>query len=781
MEAAPQNGPKSIIPLRQGNTADSQDGARLQMVKAGWGFYDDLVRQQNRQIEENIRMIAGQQHAIFHPVLGRWLDPSEWMSAEERQYRARPVFNKLLPWFILTHARATENMPIVAFVPGPDRADAELAEVLDIAIKTVWFEANMEDIHDRLMGWVIAAGRGHLISRINPHGGKVQTFQGQGMVPVVDVNDQPVDDGDGGQAMQPYDDGVRYDKQGQMLTKARLVAPGQTELVHSGNAYQQRTGCIESDVYSPMQCRADWGPQPWYMKRRHWLRSYHTPEQVYEMFGVEVQPDVRGGQATDVGEIERLLYGTGFYGATWGLPESQTTATNTDGYVELTQLWEAPCSYAGMEQTEDSPGGRWCVVSRSQVIRDGVRPAAFPYTSPLNTFEFIRIPGRPGGTTPQEALNPVQRQINDRNGRINDHVNLSTNPIGIIDQAANLGLRKFSNRPGQNYVLTRRPGVAPIEYVAPPALGEDVYKSYEMLQGEFNSIGFTSGAEEQSNPGDSGEKVREVRFNTDRFLGPTMRRVAGEYGRLYQNWRVLMPLIWDLETTISYAGDDNIARTITVYPEMFKTGDVNVRPDVESMQPEGLAEKQDKVVWAYSNGLFGLPGSPQAMMKFWELARMPHLSRLAKPGGVDYTTAEQENGQLLQGQQAALIPVYEWYDHQMHLIVHEKFMKSPEFLKLDDNTKNQFVLHRQAHQFAAQAAVAKAAMQQAGLQNAVAGALGAGGGPPGQPGQGAPSGPGNGDASGNVRPSPPTPPKAGVPGGTMPTAAGAPTGGPPPS
>jgi hypothetical protein len=65
----------------------------------------------------------------------------------------------MLPWFVLTHARATENQPIVTFVPGPDRADAELAEVLDIAMKSLWFETGMEDVHDRLMAWVIAAGR----------------------------------------------------------------------------------------------------------------------------------------------------------------------------------------------------------------------------------------------------------------------------------------------------------------------------------------------------------------------------------------------------------------------------------------------------------------------------------------------------------------------------------------------------------------------------------------------------------------------------------------------
>jgi hypothetical protein len=289
------------------------------------------------------------------------------------------------------------------------------------------------------------------------------------------------------------------------------------------------------------------------------------------------------------------------------------------------------------------------------------------------------------------------------------------------------------------------------------------------MQHTFDDIGFTAGANDPSTPGDSGEKVKEIRFNTDRFLGPTMRRSAGEYGRLYENWRYLFPLIWDMETTLSYAGDDNIARTIVVYPELFEEGYVNVRPDVESMLPEGRGEKQEKVVWSYMNGLFGIPGTPPALRKFWGMAHMPHLSRMAKPGGIHTTTAEQENGKLILGAPAQSIPVYEWYDDEAHLAVHENFMASPEFTKLPPPVQDQYVLHRQAHQFNQNQKLMKAAAQQGAIQNMIAPQPtpgGAGGKPSsngGPPPSGAPQ-----------RPGPPTPPKGPIPGGVMPTAANAP-------
>jgi len=726
------------VPLRPagadyGSDPDGMDSKRVQLVRRAWSELDDLVQPQNRQIEENIRMLSGQQHAFFHPVLGRWLDVADWMSASERRWRTRAKMNRLLPWFMITHARATENTPIVTFLPGPDAEDAELAELLDIACKAVWWEANMEDVHDRVMGWVIAGGRGHLFTRIDPTKGKLRDWVGEDMVPLVDPYDQPVDDGDGGQA-QVMAQGVRFDKDGKPLSRARLVAPGQTELVHDGEAHQTPIGQLVVDVLSPMQVRGSWGPTPWHEKPRHIIRSYHPVEDIYDRFQVMVDPTVRGGAVSDIGELERLLYGTGFFGAVEGLPsQQQGTTTNTEGYVELTQLWEAPCTYGETARTGDSPGGRWLVCTPDRVLRDGPRPAAFPYTSPLSTFEFIRIPGRPGGTTPQEALNPIQRGYNDTHSRIKDHVNLCTNPKALIDTGSGIKEKTWTNAPAENHYVNRRPNVPAVEYVAPPRLGPEVAQLLGLYKQEFDDIGFMQGAQDPGAPGYSGEKLKEARFNTDRFLGPTMRRTAGEYGRMYETWRIMFPMIWDMETTLDYVGDDNLGRTLVVLPEIFEAGKVHVRPDVESMLPEGRGEKQAFVRQTWLEGGFGLPQSPEALKKYWESIAMPHLSRIAKPGGIDGTMAEQENGQLLQGVPADSIPVYEWYDDAVHLMTHERFMKSPEFRKLPPPIQDAFALHRAAHQFNASQKLQKAVAQRGALQSQIMGGPPGGGSPGGGP------------------------------------------------
>lgn len=760
---------KDTVALRESpDAADQLDGKRLeQLLRNPWSRYDDLLRNYHRQVEENVRMVAGQQDSIFHPGLGRWLEVNEWMSQEDLRWRKRPQMNRLLGWYMVTHARATENPPIVTFNPGPDRHDAELAAVMDVAFKTLWREIGMTDVNDRMMGWVIVAGRAHLMSRIDRNRGPLVPWVGSAQLPMMDETGSPIIDPNTGQPAVTDDteNDIPFDSSGNPL--AHVTHDGLVQI--TGDPHVEREGVLRVDVLSPLNVRGTWGPTPWHEKPEHIIKTYHTPEEVWELTGQECEPDVRGGAASDLGELERILYGTGFYGAIDNRIGSHTTGTSTEGFCELTQRWQAPSPIAGMEETESSPGGRFTMGTRSKILIDSVRPAAFPYTSPLATFEFVRLPGRPNGTTPQEALNPVQRHYNDGYARIGEHVALSTNPKAIIDQMSGIKPGEFTNAPGDNFVVAKRPGVTAVEYAVPPQLGDDVYKFQDMMRQELIEIGQLKNSSSELPQDASGELIKELRFDDDRFLGPTLRRAVEEYGRFIEGWRVVLPLIWDQEKVISYSGDDNMAHTIVVMPEMFKKGRVNVSPDVESMLPEGRGERQRRVDWMYQQGLLGgPPGTPVAIQRYYDVANFPHLSRTLKPGGVDRTTAEQENGALVQGADPRNIPIFPWYDDDVHLMVLESFMKSPEFLKQSPEIQNGFVFHWQAHtkskQLKMQAALVQQAQQNAMLNPQPPSGGGAGGG---APGDGPPQG-------GDVNPGPPKPPSDEPPGGRMPTVQTAP-------
>lgn len=762
---------QELPPLREAPTAaDDRDGNRLELVKSLWHSQDSALLLRDRTVEEGVRMLAGQQWSVWSPLLGRFLDVTEWMSEEERRWRQRPVLNRLLPWYILTHATLTENPPIITFLPGPDAIDSELAETQDIIFKSFWRDLDMADNWDRVAMWMMVAGRGHWQTRLDLTKGDFRPWVGQAELPILDGTSlQPT----GRTAMHPE---VPFDHQGQPLVHGILPNGELLPMTDAeGNItppHATREGGLAVDVLSPLEVRGQWGPSPWHRKGWHQVRSYLTPEDVWTQYGVDAEPDVFGVAADNAGYLQRLLFGSGYWGASskyLGSEDARSTAVQgTQGYCEVTTYWRRPIAamdqhivdlgLQGMVETPDSPGGRLLVTTRTKVLSDGPRPGRFKNTSPVRAFDFIRLPGRAHGSTPLEALLGVQRAYNRGAGQILEHRNLVTNPKHVIDSGSGMGNIVVTNKPGEGYTVNRRPNVPPFEWIAPPSLSGDVWKTQQMLLEEMLDIGMMRGAEATPPTDDaSGELVKELRFNRDRFIGPPLRRAVDEIARTAEDWMVFIPLLYDREKILQYAGEDNIARTLTVYPHLFELGTVNVVPDAESMLPEGRGERQARLYKMWQDGMFGFPPQdPKAIRTYLEQSRFPHLGRSVKPGGKDQATAEQFLGRLLEGEPAQSLPLYPWYDLTVHLDVLESYMKKPEFLKLPPPLSQNLIARwtQVSGIIQQQMAAAQAqAMAQAAAMNP--------GGPPSK--NGAPN------AAPPLTPGPASPPRSVAPG-VMPTA-----------
>jgi hypothetical protein len=710
---------RDVPPLRQEPyTPDEFDGQRVLYARKLWTSQDHLLRARDRQIEENIRMICGQQWSIWSELAGKFIDISRYLTDEERRWRQFPVMNRLLLWFMLVHARMTENPPTITFnVVTGDRIDSEFAEVMDAIFKHVWNEASMLDVIDLMTSWLIPSGTVYLQSRIDPNGGDLRVFRAPTTLALLNPDGTPVLGADGLPIQREIPD-APYDSEGNLLGQ---LDPQTGEFRASGQPHVMREGAIAVDVLSALEVRGQWGPQPWHKKRWHQKRTYYTPEEFYELYGLDLEPEVVGETAEDIAELQRILYGTGFFGAAGGREENLAHAINParEGFIECFETWFAPSDFPGMEETEESPGGRLLVTTRTKVVRDGARFAAFRYTSPIRQFNFVRVPGRPSGTSPQEMLNGPIRSRNRYLAQILEHGNKVANPIRIVDMNSGIQEGQITNRPGQEIRadLSQVRG-EPVRYVVPPTMPPDVYRILDILKTEFDDLANIPGAlgtPPSTDP--SGELVKELRFNADRFIGPTQRRTVTELARMAEDWVPLLQIIWDEQKILRVVGEDGIARTITVLPMMFERSTIHAIPDIESMLPEGRGERIERVFRLFERGLLGDPASPITRDFVLDLAKFPHMSRATRPGGADRSTAEQNVGKLLQGVPAQRIPIFEWYDHQLHLFVLEKYMKSPEYLRQPPLIQEQFVIFRDMLLMAMQEAfrkqVALQAMQQA--------------------------------------------------------------------
>jgi hypothetical protein len=689
-----------VPPLRASPFApDELDAKRAGWLKQFWHGQDELLRRRDRQVEESIRMLSGQHWSVYNPYLQKFLDITQWMTDDERRWRQRPVINRVLYWYILTHARLTENPPILTFLPSTgDRFDAELAEVADTLFKTKWREVQMLEVLDRLMAWMIPAGRAHLMTVVDPRKGPLKAARGPAALTLLGPDGNPVGGPDDNPIVRVVPDipyGPDPNAPDQWVPQAQLT----TEGLQTGTAYTEREGDIRVDVMSCLEVRGQWGPQPWHEKSWHAVRSFLPPEEIYELFGVEVQPDTMFDGTDDPGYLTRLLFGTGFFGSASAKAGSEFgSSPMKEGYCEVLSLWQRPCAFPGMEEDDQKPGGRLLVATKDKVLRDGPRPFRFTSASSIRTFDFVKVMGRPSGTSPQEMLNPINRAVNRHVAQIQEHSNLVSNPIALVDDQSGLQNAEFTNKPGAHYSVRRRAGVPALEFVPPPNLGRDVYNAHKLMTEELEKLGNVEGAEGSPPTTDpSGKLIKELRYNSDRFLGSAARRTVEELARMADDWLVIFGRLYTEERVIDYAGEDAVPRTVTVYPELFKEGKVNVVADVESMLPESRSERINRVNQMYQMGAFGLPGDPTAIAKWLEMARFPHLARTAWPGGVHVVTAQQENGKLVRGVPAAEIPVFEWYDDQVHLAVLDNFMAAPEFLRLTPEIQAQFVIHRTMH------------------------------------------------------------------------------------
>lgn len=680
------------------------DGAILERYQAEYRAQSEMLIVRDRQIEYNVRMLLGQQWNQYHAVSGRYVDVSEWMTDIEKKWRKTPVINKLLRYFMVTHSRLTEGQPILTMLPGPDRIDSELAALMDTLFKKDWRDAGMEDVHDQLMMWLLVAGRAHAISRVDLTGGEWQPWIGSTPLPVHGPDGNPMIDPNTGQPAytpEPVDN-VPLAADGS--PNAYMGLDGQ--MVPTGRPHMERIGAIGVDVYSPLQVRGQWGPQPWHRKRWHEVVRFLTPEEVYQNWNVEVEPDLRSDDLANVATLERVLFGSGFFTGNLGrIANGWSDARVKGALCTVHERWEAPVPFderligtwaEPMIETPENPGGRHTIWTPKTLIEDGPRELAWRFTSPVRCFDFVRVAGRPSGVTPLEGMLAPQRAYNRSRGQLEEQAALLGNPQIMADESYGVHPSQITNQPGEVYVGQKRPGVKPLEYLEAPQISPDVIKSIQFSSQEIEELGGLRGLEGAAPTGNaSGDLVEELRFNADRLLGATARRLPSEYARMGDDWRLLYSVIYTDKMIIAINGEDNLAETLEVLPEAFKEGHVNIVPDAESMLPEGRGERQARAKDLYLAGVFGDPTSIQARETFLALSRFPNYAKLARPGGTDYEMASVENGRILSGQFEQ--PVLEWYDHMVHLSVHEKYMKGPQFLKQDPIVQKAFAIHRMLH------------------------------------------------------------------------------------
>ncbi|MCY3613346.1 MAG: hypothetical protein OXN92_14605 [Gammaproteobacteria bacterium] len=163
-----------------------------------WSAQDGRWSTFIRQVQDNIRMVEGRHWEIWVPRQGRFVDVRNLLDKQDRQFFQRPVMNYIGHWFALTHAKLTENPPVMSYLPATsDAQDADLAEIMDTIFKYLWADTGMDYQVSEFVGMVLAAGEGVVKSWWDPDLGEARPMTGPGEYPILDGRGEPVIGRDG--------------------------------------------------------------------------------------------------------------------------------------------------------------------------------------------------------------------------------------------------------------------------------------------------------------------------------------------------------------------------------------------------------------------------------------------------------------------------------------------------------------------------------------------------------------------------------------------------------
>lgn len=653
-----------------------------------WDDWDQAYQPWHQQVEENVRLLAGRQYDAYITQVGEFLDLSQWFLTPDELWRRTPVFNWLGHHYKLSLSKLTENLPSVGFVPATaDWLDATTAYVMEPVWKAGWHEMEMPEKMFAIYGWVLVAARAISKLRWDPDKGPLEEYRGPAYLEYLKDNrltgrrltDAPYVRNTEGLWVPA----VERDDQDRLL----LDEDGEPRM---GQPYRATAGDFAFDVVTPTSVRTPFGPEPFHEKAWYTQEYLMPVEEVERRYGVAVEPDNI--------EADDDLWLKLAYGQHYGMPSSMSSAFALGAveHVSLKGLKRVREHWRPMKSNHPTQSrGRIIIVTKDKVLYDDINPFWVEGSNeravmPFDAFDAVPVPFRQEGMGEYEALGPIAKALNRRMGGAMDAIDYEEQPTTFINR--NIGISEEEiermGRPGARIQVDMAPGIGQPAFRLPPNAMPPSMEMADKLLSWMQLLGSQPfGSEGVPVARDaSGELQREVRFDTDRVWGATVRAHSYVWARIALKMQGVMAACLSDDRLLSLTGDDQAVEFVQVGPQMFR-GRIHAIPQPESQVLESRQEKQNRILALVQ---VGLP-IDQAL----KALNYPDLNRVLRPGGPAYAMASRENMELLLGQ---LPPVLPEHDHATHLLVLGQFMQTVTFRDLDPEAQTRFRVHKFLHE-----------------------------------------------------------------------------------
>lgn len=507
-----------------------------------------------------------------------------------------------------------------------------------------------------------------------------------------------------------------------------------------------KTGEVVSRVVVPFSVRFDMMGERFRQKRWIGIQTLQSREWVEDTFKVKIESSA----SPEMIDYERRLMKLVAQVSPWkgaGL-ETQTFQEDED-LVLLKEVEFKP--------TDKFPDGRYVVTCGSSVLGDFKRmpikaeKGSWYYT--LTDFHYDYVPGRFWSDAPVNDLISPQNIINEI-----DQV-LAINRKGIgrprIVTPSTINLERISSGIhaflALKYDALLSGGKEPkIEQGIP--LPQQIVEERAIQQTVIQNV---SGDPKHIMKGmapsaaSSGVQIDILRETAERGHYQDIERFNRAMGRVYKKRLILASELYTEKRQIKIQGRGKKINIIA-----FKGADLRKNTDLKLELDSGIsttkAGQTQLLMQLAEKGFLGQPSSDPEMRE--EFLQRMGLSGYTSQSNVDIERAEKENAAISMGiiddiflmddqpnpqdptnpEVLNLDPLFKYDDHQIHFMVHRRFILSFQFSDMKAHLQTILLAHADAHetilkQAAAQAAIATQTMQPGGPASPV----GPGGGPGG--------------------------------------------------
>lgn len=412
-------------------------------------------------------------------------------------------------------------------------------------------------------------------------------------------------------------------------------------------------------------------------------------------------------------------------------------------------------------------GGLVIIVDETVVFKDD---SGIPYDH--GQYPFAKIDNVPSGgyysTSVVEDLIFLQKEINRNRSQVIENRNASAKP-GYFVQQGSVDTNKWTSKPGQ--LIPVLPGFQNPQPMQIPQLPAYIAQEHDNMLRDIEDI---SGQHQVSKGGapagvTAATAINFLQERDDSFMAPVYVSLEDAWEAVASQTLQLIVQYWEQPRIVKATGED-----MAFSAKAFVGADIKDATDVKvergSALPVSRAARQALFMDMMNRGF--LP--PDKGLELMELPNMRSYYQLVKKDErhatrenikmanipvemVQQAAQDVANKKAMFMQQAGyqdenqarmdpataqildifdepMLPVNDWDNDEVHVFIHQNFMKSQRFEMLDPALQEQFIKHVQAHKMKIQSQQLTALMQ-GGVS---------GGGQPGMPGEA-----GGGDSGAN--------------------------------